>query len=191
MDEYFTVIDKSKAFELKIKGSRFIAHVFHIENKKQVQLKYQNICKEYHDARHNCFAYRISDEDFRYSDDGEPAGTAGKPIFQVLKSKDLYQTLIIVTRYFGGIKLGTGGLSRAYSDACKEALSRVKIVTEVRYTATSIQIGYEQLKFIIHLISKYKGKINRTDYGEKISLAIKIPRSVFSSFQKEINHIIT
>jgi uncharacterized YigZ family protein len=190
MDEYFTVIDKSKAAESKIKGSRFIAHVFHVENKKQVQLKYRNICKEYHDARHNCFAYRISDEDFRYSDDGEPAGTAGKPIFQVLKSKDLYQTLIIVTRYFGGIKLGTGGLSRAYSDACKEALSRVKIVTEVRYTATSIQIGYEQLTFITHLVSKYKGKIDRTDYGEKISLAVKIPRSVFSSFQKEINHIV-
>ena len=190
MDEYFTITDKSKVVELKIKGSRFITHIFHVKDKEQVQQKYQTICKEYHDARHNCFAYRISEEEYRYSDDGEPSGTAGKPIFQVIKSRDLIQILVIVTRYFGGTKLGKGGLVRAYSDATKEALNNVKIITKIKYTATKISAEYDQLNDLMQIINKYSGKIENTGYGEKISLNIKIPSSKFSSFQGEINRII-
>jgi uncharacterized YigZ family protein len=190
MDNYYTVSDKSKAAELKIKGSRFITHIFHVENKNQVQSKYQSICTEYHDARHNCFAYRILEEEYRFSDDGEPSGTAGKPIFQVIKTRDLYQVLIVVTRYFGGIKLGTGGLARAYSEASKEGLNNVHIISEMQYTETNIQIGYDQFKSVSFLINKYDGKTDQINYGGKVTLAIKIPRSKFSNFQQEINHII-
>ena len=105
-------------------------------NKQQAETVYANIRRKYYDATHNCFAYRISPDDFRYSDDGEPSGTAGRPIFQVLENKNLTQTIIIVTRYFGGTKLGTGGLSRAYADTASEVISKTKLDVKTIYANT-------------------------------------------------------
>ena len=190
MDEYFTVIDKPKAAEIKIKGSKFIAHIFNVENPDQAQSKYSKICEEYHDARHNCFAYRITDTEYRYSDDGEPAGTAGKPIFQIIIGKDLYYILIVVTRYFGGTKLGIGGLSRAYSCVAQKALSSIKIINTRRYTSTTIQIRYDQLNEIMNIINKFEGEIDKSDYAEQVTINLKIPRIKFSDFRREIDHII-
>ena len=121
-----TVSDKIHSTELKVKGSKFIASIIHSDNKFIAEKKYQEFKQKYYDASHNCYAYRISENDFRYSDDGEPSGTAGLPIFKVLENNEIFEALLVVTRYFGGTKLGTGGLARAYSDAALECINSAK-----------------------------------------------------------------
>lgn len=185
-DEYRTVSSRPVSFELKIKGSKFIGHIFHVLNKQQAESVYNNIRRKYHDATHNCYAYRISENEYRYSDDGEPSGTAGKPIYQVLEHNNLVQTIIIVTRYFGGIKLGTGGLSRAYSDAAKDVLEKTKIEVKTRYATVTVETGYDNLTNLLDLVNKYQGIIGKTEYTDKISFCLQIPTTQFKSFQDDI-----
>jgi uncharacterized YigZ family protein len=129
-DSYKTVRETSRA-EIKIQRSKFIATAFLCSSREDAESGIAEIAREYHDATHNCFAYRIYPRDgnevFRYSDAGEPSGTAGKPIHDAILSFDLYDTGIVVTRYFGGVKLGTGGLARAYRDSAKAVLEKAKI----------------------------------------------------------------
>ena len=114
-DFYFTIETPFRAPELKVKGSRFIADIFPIDSKKEIDEYLASVRKEFYDATHHCYAFRlgINGENIRAADDGEPAGTAGKPILLALSSKELTNALLVVTRYYGGMNLGTGGLSRA------------------------------------------------------------------------------
>ena len=189
-DEYLTVSDKLNAAEVKIKGSRFITHIFHVNNKNQAELKYSEIQKKYYNATHNCFAYKIDEVGFRYSDDGEPTGTAGLPIYHSIEGKDLFQTLIVVTRHFGGIKLGTGGLSRAYSEAAKKGLRATKIVKKINYIGIDIQTNYECINNLLNLIQRLKGIISHSDYKDIIKLEIQLPVSKFESFENELSRMI-
>ena len=189
-DEYLTVSDKLNAAEVKIKGSRFITHIFHVNNKNQAELKYSEIQKKYYNATHNCFAYKIDEVGFRYSDDGEPTGTAGLPIYHSIEGKDLFQTLIVVTRHFGGTKLGTGGLSRAYSEAAKKGLMATKIVKKINYISIDIQTQYECINNLLNLIQRLKGIISHSDYKDIIKLEIQLPVSKFESFENELSRMI-
>lgn len=125
MDKYY-IVSKGGEGEITEKKSRFIAHVLPVESEEEALLQIENIKKKYWDARHNCFAFIMgkNNEIQRFSDDGEPQGTAGKPILEVLMGENLRNTLIVVTRYFGGTLLGTGGLVRAYGLSSKEGLKR-------------------------------------------------------------------
>ena len=185
-DLYRTVSSTPVSAEIKIKGSKFIGHVFHVVSKSQAESVYDNWRAKYHDATHNCFAYRISESEFRYSDDGEPSGTAGKPIFQVLEGAGLVQTLIIVTRYFGGTKLGTGGLIRAYSDTAKAVLSQTKIEEKTRYITQNIESTYENLSTVLDLVARFKGVIGKTEYTDMIVFSIQIPVSLNPDFTREL-----
>jgi uncharacterized YigZ family protein len=185
-DEYLTVSSRPASSEIKVNGSKFIGHVFHVLSKHQAESVYANIKRKYHDATHNCFAYRISADDFRYSDDGEPSGTAGLPIFKILENKNLSQTLIIVTRYFGGTKLGTGGLIHAYSDAALDVLNKSKIEVKVRYITITVETTYDNMSLLLDIINKYKGIIGKTEYTEKISFCLQIPTTKFDEFNKNI-----
>lgn len=122
--ESYNTIMSTVSGEITEKRSRFIAAAFHIESEEEANTIIAETRKKYWDARHNCYAYiaGTDNEVSRFSDDGEPGGTAGRPILDVLKSRELTDTLVIVTRYFGGVLLGTGGLVRAYTDATLEAL---------------------------------------------------------------------
>jgi uncharacterized YigZ family protein len=155
-------------------------------NKHQAESVYANIKRKYHDATHNCFAYRISADEFRYSDDGEPSGTAGLPIYKILENKNLSQTLIIVTRYFGGTKLGTGGLIHAYSDAALDVLDKSKIEVKVRYITITVETTYDNMSLLLDIINKYKGIIGKTEYTEKIFFCLQIPTTKFDEFNKNI-----
>ena len=154
-DEYFTLLC-SKETEIKINKSRFIANAFHVEMKDDFQKFHAEIRKKYFDARHHPYAYIIRNESFRYNDDGEPSGTSGLPIYEAIEKFNLTDTLVIVTRYFGGIKLGTGGLKRAYYQAAVECLSNSEIEKKFLYDEIKYEVEFAFISQIMKLFEKYK-----------------------------------
>jgi len=139
---YQTIKKQSEAI-YKEKGSKFIAKVFYIETEEQFKGQLEKVKKDYHDARHHCYAYRINpeSEQYRSNDDGEPSGTAGKPILNQIYSRELFNVLVVVVRYFGGTKLGVSGLINAYKTATHEALSSAQI--ETRYIMHQLELNFE------------------------------------------------
>lgn len=152
MDIY--TIDKEYSCEIIIKKSRFISYLFNVNSQEEAQNVLKQIRKKHYDATHNCYAYIIKDNDqtlIKSSDDGEPGGTAGIVIYEVLKKNNLTNIICIVTRYFGGIKLGAGGLVRAYSQSTAEALKQVPEFTKIETKIIMIiEFNYD----LIHLIDK-------------------------------------
>ena len=144
--------------EIVEKRSKFISNLYYVETVEQAENKLKEIKKRYNDARHNCFAYRVCEKNTiveRASDDGEPSGTAGAPMLNLLSKSDLTNCLVIVTRYFGGILLGTGGLVRAYSEATKKALEIAKIVEKDYGIIAKYTVAYDELEKIKYYFEKY------------------------------------
>ena len=145
MKEYKTIIEDGTG-EYVEKKSRFIGYVRHVENEEEADAFILEIKKKHYDARHNCSAYIVGEEKeiLRFSDDGEPGGTAGKPILEVITGNELHNVCIVVTRYFGGTLLGTGGLVRSYTEAAKECISDTEIVTKclvIPLTISFVNVG--------------------------------------------------
>ena len=157
MDKFITIKENVQT-EIIVKKSRFICNLIKVETQKEAEDIIKQIKKKYYDARHNCVAYRIIEDEKiveKASDDGEPSGTAGGPMLNILKKNDIFNIIVIVTRYFGGILLGTGGLVRAYSEAIMEAINiSEKIEKCIGYEA-EVEIDYNNLE-----IFKYYCKIN-------------------------------
>lgn len=145
--ESFKTIEHDSIAEIEEKKSKFIGQVFYVNNVQQAEQKLQEIRKKYFDAKHHCYAYRILENGIKskFSDDGEPSGTAGAPILNILTKKDLCNVIVIVTRYFGGTLLGTGGLIRAYSEATLLALDNAGIVTQEPGEEMEVIIKYSEL----------------------------------------------
>ncbi len=142
-DSYVTVKGFGQA-EIVEKKSRFIANVKHIASEEEAAAYIDEIKKKYWDARHNCYAYQIGERNQiqRYSDDGEPGGTAGMPILDVLRGRDIKNTIVVVTRYFGGTLLGTGGLVRAYSSAAREGITEAGLIEKAAHIKHSFTVDY-------------------------------------------------
>ncbi len=187
-DKFLTVGPGPYQSEIKINGSRFIGHIFHVVSQENALEKYEEIQKQYHDATHNCYAYRIDDNQFRYSDDGEPSGTAGRPMYQIIEGQQLFQILAVVTRYFGGTKLGTGGLIRAYSEAVRNCLESSLIKEKIRCREVEITAKYDLLRNVREIITRHHGNIVSSDYSEKVVLICQIPLGRLKSFQEEMIH---
>lgn len=150
---YNTIIEEATG-EIVEKKSRFIATAIHVESEEEAIAHIESFKKRYWDARHNCYAFILGmgSETMRFSDDGEPQGTAGKPILEVLKGRELTNILVIVTRYFGGVLLGTGGLVRAYTDSTVEALNNSSLKQMCLMQEVSISVDYSsigKLKYIL------------------------------------------
>jgi uncharacterized YigZ family protein len=147
LSRYFTVRQEVSEHEIIIQKSRFIAHIKRAENEGEAQEFIQTLKKKYWDANHNCSAYLIGENDQiqKANDDGEPGGTAGVPILEVLKKKKLKDTVVVITRYFGGIKLGAGGLIRAYGKATSEGLETAGIVERRLVQVIHVKIDYTWL----------------------------------------------
>lgn len=143
MEKYTTVKGYGEA-EIVEKKSRFIAHVKPISSEDEANKYIEEIKKQYWDARHNCYAYQLGEKSHiqRYSDDGEPGGTAGMPILDVLRGRDVKDTIIVVTRYFGGTLLGTGGLVRAYSSSAREGLMSAGLIERIPHIRKHFTVGY-------------------------------------------------
>ena len=152
-DTYKTVQGRSEGL-YKEKGSRFIAVAFPVCSEDEVKERLAELRKEYHDARHHCYAYILgpSKDAYRINDDGEPSGTAGRPIHGQLMSKDLTNTLVVVIRYFGGIKLGVSGLINAYKTAAKDALDNASIIEKTVNDKFRIHFGFSDMNSVMQIL---------------------------------------
>ncbi|MFI5263937.1 MAG: IMPACT family protein [Candidatus Kapaibacterium sp.] len=186
-DFYFTVTSAYRASELKVKGSRFIADIFPAASKEDVEKHLAEIRKEFYDATHHCYAFRlgIGAENIRAADDGEPAGTAGKPILQALVSKELTDCLLIVTRYYGGVNLGTGGLSRAYSEAAQIATEGAAIQKIFITESFTLTLDYEDISSVERMLHSYEAK-HSSEFAEKVIMKIEIRKSLAGKFRDEL-----
>jgi len=187
-DEYLVPAAQAQA-EIKVKGSRFVARIVPALSKEAAEEIYKEIKKKYYNATHNCFAYLINKDAFRYSDDGEPSGTAGKPILQVLESVPLYESLCVVTRYFGGTKLGTGGLIRAYGQAAAQALQVCKLKTKVRAAEYRLNLPYELEPSLRRLLGRFRGEICDSEYSGLVEMRVLIPQSRAPAFEKQVGEL--
>ena len=170
-----TIIENVEA-EIVEKRSKFISNLYYVETVDQADNKLKEIKKKYNDAKHNCFAYRVCEKKAiieKASDDGEPSGTAGAPMLNLLSKLDLSNCLIIVTRYFGGILLGTGGLVRAYTEATKQVIEKANLVTMQIGEEILITITYDKLGEFQYYCQKNNINIIDTEYGKNIVCKIQ------------------
>lgn len=186
-EAYFTIYQNGE-HQIEIKKSKFICHLFRIENEEQAKEYIAKIKKEHYKANHNCSAYMLGEnfEIQRSSDDGEPSGTAGVPMLEVLKKNQLQNTLAIVTRYFGGIKLGAGGLIRAYSTSVSETLKEIGIVQGKLQQILDIIIDYPQLGKLQNYLENEQIAIQEIDYLEQITVKVAIDINQCESFQNAL-----
>jgi uncharacterized YigZ family protein len=170
--------------EIVIKKSRFIAQLHAVTNREQAMCYLEQAREKYPDARHHCWAYQIGEPNSptsaAMSDDGEPSGTAGKPILNVIQHKGVGNVMVIVIRYFGGIKLGAGGLVRAYSGATQQAFEKASYNQQRDLYRQSIHCAFADEQRIRHELEVLGGKIINVDYSEKVSLVIEIEQSAIS-----------
>ncbi|NOY77976.1 MAG: YigZ family protein [Calditrichaeota bacterium] len=176
--EFYKTIPSPVTAEIKIKGSRFIATAVPVTSKENAEEKLAQLSRRYHDATHHCFAYRIGTgnaEYYRSSDAGEPAGTAGQPILQVIRGMELTHILVVVTRYFGGTKLGIGGLIKAYTEATQEALKKAKIREIPVLRRFHLKVDYAHISDVMRNINAFDARIAASDYGESVRLQVDVP----------------
>lgn len=173
----FKTIKENVSAEIVEKKSKFIANIFYVETREEAENIIKDINKKYHDARHNCYAYRIYSESGiieKSSDDGEPSGTAGAPMLTILSKNNLANVLVIVTRYFGGILLGTGGLVKAYSSATTVALENANVIEKNIAELYKIQIDYTDLNKFKYFANKNNINILKEEYLINIELEIAL-----------------
>lgn len=188
-DFYYT-IDKIETAEIKVKGSKFIGTAARTPNKESA-MEFLNLMRsQYFDATHNCFAYRIgwNGMEYRFSDDGEPNGTGGKPILFSLTKFDVTDLIVVVTRYFGGTKLGVGPLARAYSDSACEVLEKCNKVIVHRTKKVKVNCLYEDINTVKRLLSHYAVSVQE-DYHESIEIIADIHLSQAQIFCDELSRI--
>ena len=189
--ENFKTIKEDVAAEIEEKRSKFIANVFYVENTVQADERIKQIKKKYHDARHNCFAYIINENEIvikRFSDDGEPSGTAGGPILNVIEKNNLCNVLIVVTRYFGGILLGAGGLVRAYTESAVKALENVQFIYKEKGYEAEVVISYQELDKFKYYCEKNNIKIINSEYGENVRYIIELAENKKNKFLESFNY---
>ena len=187
MFEYKT-IDGSSQCEWEISKSRFITYLAHIENEQQAQEFITSIKKKHFDARHNCSAYIIGQrsEIQKASDDGEPSGTAGAPMLEVLKKNELSDLVVVVTRYFGGIKLGAGGLIRAYGKSVSLGLENASIVKRTIFHPYHLELDYNLLGTLENYLHQNNLRTQNKEYSDIVSLDLLLEKNQIDSTLKDI-----
>jgi uncharacterized YigZ family protein len=189
-DSYQTLA-RTGEHEIKIKGSRFIALGFPIDSESEAQLRLDEIRKKEYSATHHCFAYVVGSDEtkFKYSDDGEPSGTAGRPIYQAITGRHLRNVLVAVVRYYGGTKLGTGGLTRAYAQAASEMLDAVPITEILICDCLRFDVPFSLYDRIMRLINRGEYKIVSQDFAEQVTLEVEIRKSHTDDFISQLTEM--
>lgn len=191
-DEYKTIKETSEG-AFRDKGSKFIAKAFHVTNENEVKIYLDQLKKQYYDATHHCYAYLIGFDKsaHRVNDDGEPAGTAGRPILGQIQSNDLTNILIVVIRYYGGTKLGVPGLINAYKTAAAECIKNASIETRIVKEVYEIEYLYENMNDVMKIIKDELLEVINNDFGMNcvIRLAVRYSKSalVLGKFSKVKN----
>ncbi|MGI9174737.1 MAG: IMPACT family protein [Rhodothermales bacterium] len=184
MTDVYRTIRGTSVCEIKEKGSRFIAEATDVRSEDAAMAFLADVRQCEHGATHHCWAYRLGPggDRFRYNDDGEPSGTAGQPILRQIDALELTNALVVVTRYFGGTKLGTGGLLRAYGDAAAEALEAAQIVQRVIRVPLRLIFGYEDTSPAMQVLSRFEAKEIDARYAEETELVIGVRTSEVEAF---------
>lgn len=184
IDSYKTLAAPSEGL-YKEKGSKFIALAFPVSSEEEIKEALENTRKKYHDARHHCYAWAlgIGRENYRENDDGEPNNSAGKPILGRLESNDLTQLLIIVVRYFGGTKLGVGGLINAYRSAAEEAILNGKIIEKKMKMYFNISFHYDQMNEVMQVVKNADLEQLEHDFSLSCKMKLACPNAAYSDIK--------
>lgn len=187
MQSYKTVKQYGEG-EIEEKKSRFLGKIKPVSTEEEAIAFIESIKKQYWDARHNCYAFIIGEnsESIRCSDDGEPSGTAGKPMLEVLQNNGLKNVVAVVTRYFGGTLLGTGGLVRAYTQATQAALEEAQVATMTLMSVLEIQTDYNAIGKIKYMFAQADTLVMGEEYGVDVAVTIAVPLSEKETMQKKI-----
>jgi len=174
-ESFLTLKDSSEAI-YKEKGSKFLSFAYPVDTEDSIKYILAALKKKYHDARHHCYAYVLGPEgkEFRVNDDGEPSHSAGDPILGAIRSRDLTNTLIVVVRYFGGVKLGVGGLIQAYKTAAIQSLENSTIIKKEILEEFKIIFLYSHMGEVMHLLSKYEAKIMDQNFQQNCEITFKV-----------------
>lgn len=173
---YRTVKDSSKGI-FRNRGSKFLAFLFPVTTEEQIRNHLEELRNEYHDARHHCYAWKLGtgDEHFRANDDGEPSGTAGRPILMQIRKHELTNVLIVVVRYFGGVLLGTGGLINAYRSAAADAILQAGIVTRTVNELLLIHFPYTAMNDVMRILKEMQATHLSQDFDTDCTVTVSIP----------------
>lgn len=186
--EYKTI--KENSYILEVKKSKFIAQGFSVKKNSECKKIINKIQKKYHDAKHNVYAFVLSDGTARSSDDKEPSGTAGIQVLNAINNYNLKNTLIIVTRYFGGILLGTGGLSRAYYSSADLLIKNSEIIEEFVPEIIKLEFNYKEYNKILE--SKlFNINISKIDFSEKVKIEFKIKKNNIQKFKSKLENLLS
>lgn len=188
MNSFITIKDNVEA-ELVEKKSKFIANLFYVESVEEAEIIISNTKKKYFDARHNCIAYRVMEDRIveKSSDDGEPSGTAGAPMLNILQKNNLVNVLVIVTRYFGGILLGTGGLVRAYSGSLLQAIEISEKIEKCYGQEIEVFLDYNEFENFKYYCKNNKINIEETQYLENIVCKIEIEEDKIKQLKEDFD----
>ena len=186
--DFFYTIEKEATAEFKDRGSKFIGYIFPISSVEGFKERLNEVKKLHPKATHHCFAYRLGldGNTFRVSDDGEPSGSAGRPILGQIDSKELVNVLVIVVRYFGGTLLGVPGLINAYKSAAALALQTTPIVQRPVEQELMVQFDYTQLNEVMRVVKQYNGRVVQQEMQLFCSMTVAVPRNRWT----EINYIL-
>ncbi|MCI8304425.1 MAG: YigZ family protein [Lawsonibacter sp.] len=189
MTEYYIPTGSSQT-ELVEKRSRFIGQVWRVSSEAEARARIEETRKKHYDARHNCWCFRIREEGTeRYSDDGEPQGTAGQPMLNVFQREDVTDVVCVVTRYFGGILLGAGGLVRAYTQAAKDALDAAGISVVRRWAVMEVPCTYAQFEGMRREVLSFGGTVEDVEYGAGVCLSALIPEEAAAAFAARVRDV--
>ena len=172
--------------EFTEKRSRFISHIWRVETEAEARAHIEEMKKRYYDARHNCWCYLLKNGVLRYSDDGEPQGTAGQPMLEVFNREGVTDVVCVVTRYFGGVLLGAGPLLRAYQTTAKETLNAAGVSVVRRWVELTIPCGYNLLGKLTQEIPLWDGIVADTEYGADVTIKALLPEGKEGEFAKRV-----
>ena len=189
-DTYLTIQDKSEGIYTE-KRSKFLAFAHPIETIDEIKDLLTDYKKKYYDARHVCYAYMLGPErtDFRVNDDGEPSSTAGKPILGQINSRELTNILVVVIRYFGGVKLGTSGLIVAYREAAAEALSAATVIERTIEETVTFTFPYVMMNSVMRVVKELNPRIVEQKYDETCIITLAIKRSMAPMLEERLNKL--
>ena len=179
MEDSYRTIEGSSTGEYRDRGSKFLAYAYPVETEEAAMLHLEELRKEHPKARHHCFAYRLGLDGnrFRANDDGEPGGTAGRPILGQIDSFGLTNVVVIVVRYFGGTLLGTSGLIQAYRGSAAEALAQARVVERTIESHYALRFGYERLGDVMSAIERLGLSMLDQQFGDQVEIRIALPKS--------------
>jgi uncharacterized YigZ family protein len=190
LDTYFTIAATSLG-EFKEKGSKFLAYAYFVSNESDIKEKLDLLKKEHFKATHHCYAYRLGTDgkNYRANDDGEPSGTAGRPILGQIDSFGLTNVLIVVVRYYGGTKLGTSGLINAYRESAKEALSNAEKIDKIIESQLDFSVSYLKMNEVMQFLKQYEIELVTNDYcDESINFSVSVRKKLLESLKEKIEH---